>query len=178
MAHQHGIRTEALAQGGIMPRQELVTYFSATGTTAKLAARIAGIRGCEAVPILPKVPYSVADLNWGDTGSRSSLEMGDDSCRPELEPLERNLADYGVIFCGYPIWWGQEPRVIDSFLEGNDFTGKIIVPFATSGGSDMGSSPARIQALTPGSTVRGARLLSVAFPDEVLGRWLGELQFE
>lgn len=161
-----------------MSRQELVTYFSATGTTAKVASRIAEIRGCEAVPILPKVPYSVQDLNWGDTGSRSSLEMGDDSCRPELEPLERDLADYSVIFVGYPIWWGQEPRVIDSFLEGNDFTGKIIVPFATSGGSGMGPSPARIQALTPGSTVRGARMLSVAYPDEALEAWLGELQFE
>lgn len=161
-----------------MPRQELITYFSATGTTAKVASRIASMRGAEAVPILPKVPYTVADLNWGDTSSRSSLEMADDACRPELEPLGRDLADYGVIFCGYPIWWGQEPRVIDSFLEGNDFTGKIVVPFATSGGSGMGPSPARIQALAPGSTVRSARLLSVALPDEALEAWLGEMRFE
>lgn len=157
---------------------ELVTYFSATGTTAKLAERIAQMRGAEVAPILPEVPYAVADLNWGDTSSRSSVEMADEGCRPALKPLEVDVADYDVVFVGYPIWWGTEPRVIDSFLESYDFTGKIIVPFATSGGSGMGSSPARIQALTPGSTVRSARLLPVTIPDEGLEAWLGGMRFE
>ncbi len=157
---------------------ELVTFFSATGTTAQVARRIAVMRHCEMVPILPEQPYTVADLNWGDKESRSSREMTDESCRPALQPLGRDIAAYDVIFVGYPIWWGIEPRVIDTFLESYDFTGKIIVPFATSGGSGMGSSPARIQALTPGSTVRSARLLPVTVPDEVLEAWLGEMRFE
>ena len=118
--------------------KKLVAYFSASGTTKKAAERLAKATGADLFEIKPKVPYSSADLNWMDKKSRSSVEMSDPSSRPEIAEKIPNLADYDTVFLGFPIWWYVAPRIINTFVESYDFTGKTLVPFATSGGSGMG----------------------------------------
>ena len=94
--------------------------------------------GADLFEIKPKVPYSSADLNWMDKKSRSSVEMSDPSSRPEIAEEFPHLADFDTVFLGFPIWWYQAPRIIETFLESYDFSGKTVIPFATSGGSGMG----------------------------------------
>ena len=118
--------------------KKLVAYFSASGTTKKAAERLAKATGADLFEIKPKVPYSSADLNWMDKKSRSSVEMSDPSSRPEIAEKIPHLADYDMVFLGFPIWWYVAPRIINTFVESYDFTGKTLVPFATSGGSGMG----------------------------------------
>ena len=107
----------------------LVTYFSATGTTARVAQQIAEAVHGDLYEIAPKTPYSAADLNWHDTQSRSSVEMRDESCRPEIKDSTLNLEGYDTIFVGYPIWWNEAPAMIATFLDSYDFSGKTIIPF-------------------------------------------------
>ena len=160
-----------------MPHREIVTYFSITGTTGRIAQSIAKLRNADIAAIFPQVPYSVEDLKWPDSANcRSAREMKDLNARPAMEPLTTDLASYDVVFLGYPIWWGMEPRIIDAFLETYDFKGKIIVPFATSNGSGMGAGPARIQVLTPGSTVRSARLIPGDATDDALQVWMHSMR--
>lgn len=118
--------------------KKLVAYFSASGTTKKAAERLAKATGADLFEIKPKVPYSSADLNWMDKKSRSSVEMSDPASRPEISEKIPHLADYDTVFLGFPIWWYVAPRIINTFVESYDFTGKTLVPFATSGGSGMG----------------------------------------
>lgn len=134
--------------------KKLVAYFSASGTTKKAAERLAKATGADLFEIKPKVPYSSADLNWMDKKSRSSVEMSDPSSRPEIAEKIPNLADYDTVFLGFPIWWYVAPRIINTFVESYDFTGKTLVPFATSGGSGMGGTN---KALAP--SCKGARLV-------------------
>ena len=123
----------------------LVAYFSASGVTAKVAKKLAEAIGAELYDICPKTPYSRADLDWTNKQSRSSVEMNDKSCRPKLMDTAAPVAEADVVFIGYPVWWYREPSIIDSFLEAYDFSGKKIVPFATSGGSPVGDeAPARM----------------------------------
>lgn len=138
----------------------LVAYFSATGTTARVARGLAGAIDADLFEIAPEQPYSPADLDWRDKSSRSSLEMGDDACRPAVTGHVENMADYDTVFVGFPIWWYVEPRIIDTFLEAYDFSGKTIVPFATSGSSGLGKAPQRMATLAPGATVLEGRLLN------------------
>ncbi len=146
----------------------LVTYFSASGVTAKLAARLADAIHALLYEIKPAVPYTEADLDWRDKESRSTLEMQDKSCRPELADTDAPVADADVIFVGYPVWWYREPSIIDSFLEAYDFTGKRIVLFATSGGSGIGrEAPARAAELTGAEVLPGRRFSTDATADEL-----------
>ena len=133
----------------------LVTYFSASGVTAALAARLARGVGAELYEIAPETPYSDADLNWMDKTSRSTLEMRDESARPPLKSQDAPVGDYDIIFVGFPIWWYREPSIIDTFLETYDFTGKTIIPFATSGGSGLGKAPARMAELSKAKVLPG-----------------------
>ena len=121
-------------------RKTLVAYFSASGETARLAKTIAGVTGGDLFEIRPEQPYTAADLNWNDTKSRSTLEMNDAKSRPAISGRVADMAQYDVVFVGFPIWWYQAPRIIETFLEGYDFAGKTVVPFATSGGSGMGKT--------------------------------------
>ena len=121
-------------------RKTLVAYFSASGETARLAKTIAGVTGGDLFEIRPEQPYTAADLNWNDTKSRSTLEMNDAKSRPAISGRVADMAQYDVVFVGFPIWWYQAPRIIKTFLEGYDFAGKTVVPFATSGGSGMGKT--------------------------------------
>lgn len=123
----------------------LVTYFSATGTTAKAAEILSDAIGADLYEIRAKVPYTKADLNWMDKKSRSSIEMNDKSFRPEIEDSDANIKQYDTIFVGFPIWWYVAPTIINTFLESYDFSGKKIIIFATSGGSGFGNTLEELQ---------------------------------
>ena len=138
----------------------LVAYFSATGTTARVARRLAEAVGADLFEIVPEQPYTPADLDWRDKNSRSSHEMADEKCRPAVAGDAPDMSAYDTVFVGFPIWWYVEPRIIDTFLEAHDLSGKTIVPFATSGGSDLGKAPRRMAALAPGATVLEGRMLN------------------
>lgn len=141
-------------------RKKLVAYFSASGTTARAAKDLAKAAGADLYEIKPAVPYTRADLNWQDKNSRSSVEMRDKSSRPALADTSANIADYDVIFVGFPIWWYIAPTIINSFLEAYDFSGKKIVLFATSGGSGFGKAVAGLQSSAPGATIVEGMLLN------------------
>ena len=138
----------------------LVAYFSASGKTARVAKSMAEAVDADLFEIAPEVPYTRVDLNWNNNESRTTIEMNDEACRPAFVGSVENMAQYDVVFVGFPIWWYVEPRIIDTFLEAYDFAGKTIVPFATSGGSGLGQAPNRMQQLTPGSKVESGRLLN------------------
>ena len=125
----------------------LVAYFSASGVTAKVARELAAVENGDLFEIKPETPYTAADLDWRDKQSRSTVEMADPDCRPATTGCVEDMARYDVVFVGFPIWWGREPSVVDTFLDAYDFDGKKIVPFCTSGGSDIGKTAERIQAL-------------------------------
>lgn len=140
--------------------KQLVAYFSASGTTARVAKDLAKAAGADLYEIKPAVPYTRADLNWQDKNSRSSLEMRDKSSRPALADTGANIADYDTIFVGFPIWWYVAPTIINSFLEAYDFSGKKIVLFATSGGSGFGKAVAGLQPSAPHATIVEGALLN------------------
>ena len=135
-------------------KKTLVTYFSASGVTAKKAKELAEVLNAELFEIKPAVPYTKADLNWMDKRSRSTLEMRDKSSRPEIAGCCPDMAEYDTVFVGFPIWWYIAPTIINTFLEAHDMAGKTVVPFATSGGSGMGSTN---EFLAP--SLNGARLM-------------------
>lgn len=120
--------------------RKLVAYFSATGTTAKVAETLADAIGANLYEIEPAVPYTQADLNWMDKQSRSTIEMNDKTIRPTIAEKDAHVEDYDTIFVGFPIWWYVAPTIINTFLEKYDFSGKKIVLFATSGGSGFGKT--------------------------------------
>ena len=130
----------------------LVAYFSASGVTAKLATKLADALGADIFEIEPEVPYTKDDLNWRSKTSRSSVEMNDRACRPAIRTAT-DIAPYDKIFVGFPIWWYREPSIIDTFLEAYDFTGKTLIPFATSGSSGLGDTADNFKALAPAATV-------------------------
>ena len=149
----------------------LVAYFSASGVTAKVSEKLANAIGADLYEIEPAVPYTKADLNWMDKKSRSTVEMNDRACRPAIGNRVTDMAQYGVVFVGFPVWWYREPSIIDTFMEAYDFTGKTVVPFCTSGGSGLGDSASNMQALAKGAKVaEGKRFGARASADE-LGKW-------
>ena len=118
----------------------LVVVFSATGTTKGVAEKIAALENADLYEIKAAQEYTDADLNWHDSGSRTTLEQNDKSARPEIGSERISLEGYEKIYIGYPIWWGEEPRIMDTFVESYDFTGVTMIPFCTSGGSGVGRS--------------------------------------
>lgn len=138
----------------------LVAYFSATGTTARVAHRLAEAVGADLFEIVPEQPYTAADLDWRDKNSRSSHEMADEKCRPAIAGDALDVSGYDTVFVGFPIWWYVEPRIIDTFLEAHDLSGKKVIPFATSGSSGLGKAPQRMASLAPGATVLEGRMLN------------------
>ena len=140
--------------------KSLVAYFSASGTTAKVAKDLAAATGADLFEIAPEQPYTRADLNWQNKKSRTTIEMNDEACRPAIAEKVADMAAYDTVFIGFPVWWYVEPRIIDTFLEAYDFFGKTVVPFATSGGSGLGQAPKRMQTLVPGAKVCAGGLLN------------------
>nr|WP_326215813.1 flavodoxin [uncultured Oscillibacter sp.] len=153
----------------------LVAYFSASGNTAKAAKALAKAAGADLYEIKPAVPYTGADLNWMDKGSRSSVEMNDKNSRPALADTDAPVAEHDVIFLGFPIWWYTAPTIINTFLERYDFSGKTIVLFATSGGSGLGSTAAALQSSAPGARILDGRLLNGRLNEEDLKAWVSGL---
>jgi len=154
----------------------LVAYFSPTGTTKKVAERLAGAIGADLFEIEATPHYTSGDLDWRNKRSRSSLEMEDTSSRPPIAGTVDKMDAYDVVFVGFPIWWYREPSIIDTFIEAYDFSGKTVVPFATSGGSGIGNSGRNLQALAPEAKVeKGERFSSNVAAGELsawAGRWL------
>ena len=153
----------------------LVAYFSASGSTARLAQTLAAAADAKLYEIKPAVPYDRKDLNWMDKKARSTVEMQDPSCRPELADTAAPVAEADVMFLGFPIWWYREPSIIDSFLDAYDFSGKTIVPFFTSGGSQLGEGQERIAALTKGAKVLSGRRFSARASESELKNWINSL---
>ena len=149
----------------------LIAYFSATGTTAKAAKALANAVGGTLYEIKPAVPYTSADLNWMDKGSRSSVEMKDPNSRPALADTDAQVAGHDVIFLGFPVWWYVAPTILNTFLEAYDFTGKTIVLFATSGGSGLGKSAAGLRSSAPGAKIVDGRMLNGHLNEEELKAW-------
>lgn len=139
----------------------LVTYFSASGVTRNAAKQVADIIGADLYEITPEVPYTDADLDWRDKQSRSSIEMQDKTSRPALKDSGKvDLSNYDVVFVGFPIWWYTAPTIINTFIEANDFTGKTIVPFATSGGSNIKKACEDLQTAYPNYKFGQGKLLN------------------
>lgn len=133
--------------------RNLVAYFSATGTTEKAARKLAEALHADLFRIVPETAYSRADLDWMDKKSRSSIEMNDPDCRPAIMKEELDPASYDTILLGFPIWWYVAPRIIQTFLETYDFSGKKIILFATSGGSGFGKAADELKQDVPASAV-------------------------
>ncbi len=131
----------------------LVAYFSAGGTTARVAKELAQAAGADLYEIKPAVPYTKDDLNWNDKRSRSSVEMSDKSSRPTIADSNAEISRYDTVFLGFPIWWYVAPTIVNSFLESYDFSGKRIILFATSGGSGFGKTAAGLKGSVAADTV-------------------------
>lgn len=140
----------------------LIAYFSATGTTARAAERLAEATGGTLYAIVPARPYTPDDLDWHDKRSRSSVEMNDPQARPATGGRQPDTEDYDTVFIGYPIWWDLAPRIIDTFIESHDLKGKTVIPFATSGGSTLAGSTAALKKTYPALNWREGRLLNRA----------------
>ena len=158
-------------------KKMLVIYFSATGTTKGIAEKIASVTGADLYEIKPKEPYTDEDLNYNDDGSRATKEQNNKDVRPEYEDIELDIEnDYSTIFLGYPIWWGEEPRIIDTFVESYNFDGKTIIPFCTSGSSSIEKSSSNISEKNgTGNWLSGNRFSGSATDDEIKN-WLTGLK--
>lgn len=143
-----------------MATNRLVTYFSASGTTARVARDLASVAGADLFEIVPQEPYTAADLDWRNRSSRSTSEMKDRASRPAVASRVGDMGQYDTIYLGFPIWWGEAPRVVETFLEACDLAGKTVVPFATSGGSGIGGAHRALAAAAPGARVEAGALLN------------------
>ncbi len=154
----------------------LVVYFSATGTTKGVAEKIAGITGADTYEIKAAQEYTDADLNWNDSNSRSTKEQNDSSVRPEIGSDAISLDGYSTVYIGYPIWWGEEPRIMDTFVESYNFDGITLIPFCTSGGSGIGRSGQNLaDNAGSGTWLEGKRFGGGVSEDE-LRSWIDGLQ--
>lgn len=157
----------------------LVAYFSATGTTKPIAETIANITGADLYEIIPSQPYTNEDLNYKNDNCRANQEQNNSSFRTEIEGNISNMNDYDIVFIGHPIWWGEEPRIIDTFVESYDLSGKTVIDFCTSGGSDISISETNLKELCPSDVtwLKGKRFESNANSDEI-SEWLNSLNIE
>lgn len=153
----------------------LVAYFSASGVTKNAAEKLAKVANADLFEIKPVRPYTDADLDWTDKKSRSTIEMNDLSSRPEIAEKCENMGSYDVVFVGFPIWWYVEPRIIDTFLESYDFSGKTVIPFATSGGSGLGKTAENFKKILGANvTVKDGKMLTRA-SETVVSDWIKSL---
>lgn len=151
--------------------KKLVAYFSASGVTKSAAEHLAKAAGADIFEIKPAVPYTRADLDWTNKKSRSSVEMNNPDSRPEIEGQLSNMADYDTVFIGFPIWWYVAPAIIGTFVESYDFSGKTIIPFATSGGSGMGRTVEVLKSLCPNANWGKGKMLN-RVSDRELESWV------
>ena len=154
----------------------LVVYFSATGTTKGVAEKIAGITGADTYEIKAAQEYTDADLNWNDSNSRSTKEQNDSSARPEIGSEAIFLDGYTTIYIGYPIWWGEEPRIMDTFVESYNFDGITLIPFCTSGGSGIGRSGQNLADNAGSGTWLDGKRFDGGVSENELKSWIDGLQ--
>ena len=154
----------------------LVAYFSASGTTAKVAKALAEAAGADLYEIKPAVPYTRADLNWMDKKARSTMEMNDRAFRPAIADRNARVENYDTVFVGFPIWWYVAPTIINTFLESYDFSNKTVILFATSGGSGFGQAVAGLRVSVPASCViREGKILNGRQTAQSLRAWVDSL---
>ena len=155
--------------------KKLVAYFSASGVTKGVAEKLAKAAGADLFEIKPAVLYTQADLDWTNKKSRSSVEMSNPASRPQIAEELPNMDEYDMVFIGFPIWWYVAPTIINTFVESYDFSGKTIVPFATSGGSGMGKTVQVLKPLCSSSVkwIDGKMLNRVS--ETELNQWVAEV---
>ena len=155
----------------------LVAYFSATGTTKRVAEKLAAAVNADIYEIKPLTPYTSADLNWHDSNSRSSVEMKDKNACPEIAEDNFSVKDYDVIYLGFPIWWGTAPRIVNTFLEKQDFSNKKIILFATSGSSGIGNTDRDLKpSVSTSATIIKGKTLNGNPSVEELKNWVKTLK--
>ena len=155
--------------------RKLVAYFSASGVTAKVAEKLSEAIGADLYAIEPEVPYTKADLDWMDKKSRSTIEMNNPASRPVIAGKRDNMNDYDTVFVGFPIWWYVAPTIINTFLESYDLTGKTIIPFATSGGSDMGKTNEKLLPSCKGAKLVDGKVFKGNVSHQELAAWVDGL---
>ncbi|MDD3222848.1 MAG: flavodoxin [Clostridia bacterium] len=153
----------------------LVVYFSNTGNTKAIAEKIANGLDADIYEIIAEVPYTDADLDYNDNNSRSTQEMNDPSARPAISGSVENMEQYDTIYIGYPIWWGEAPRILDTFVELYDFTDKTVIPFCTSASSGMGSSASGLESLAGSGNWLDGQRFSGSESDETVMEWVNGL---
>ena len=154
----------------------LVAYFSATGTTKGVAERIAAVTGGDLYEILAAEPYTEDDLNYNDSSTRATQEQNDKNVRPEIGSEDITLEGYTTVYLGFPIWWGEEPRILDTFVEKYSFEGITVIPFCTSGGSGIGRSGSNMEALAESGTWLDGERFSGSVSEEDLKSWIDGLE--
>lgn len=150
----------------------LVAYFSCTGTTRGAAEDLAAIIGADLFEIKPEKPYTAADLNWNDKQSRSSIEMHNATSRPAIASRVVNMEQYQRVFVGFPVWWYVAPTIINTFIESYDFSGKTVIPFATSGGSGIEGCEKALQQKYPKITWGKGKLLNGNVDKKTVAGWI------
>ena len=155
--------------------KKLIAYFSASGTTKKVAEMISEAAGADLYEIKPKELYTKADLDWMNKKSRSSVEMSDKKLRPELDDSNAHIENYDEIVLGFPIWWYIAPTIINTFLESYDLRGKTIIPFATSGGSGMGKTNEKLAPSCPGAKLLHGKVFNAYSSKADLSAWVETL---
>lgn len=153
----------------------LVAYFSATGTTEKIAKLIADCENADVYEITAAKPYTSEDLDYNNSDSRATKEQNDDTARPEIGSKKINLDGYNTIYIGFPIWWGEEPRIMDTFVESYDFNGKTVIPFCTSGSSPIDTAEKNLKSNANGGDWKDGRRFSSDTEKDEIQKWLKTL---
>lgn len=156
-------------------KKTLVVYFSATGNTQQIAENIVAITDADLFEIVPQDDYSSEDLNYNDDNCRANQEQQDKSIRPEINGSIENMDQYGVVLIGYPIWWAEEPRIIDTFMEAYDLSGKTIVCFCTSGGSGIDASIENLKQFAPDATWLEGKRFETGSTKQEIEEWVNSL---
>ncbi len=156
-------------------KDTIVVYFSATGTTKGVAERIATVTDGDLFELLPAEPYSDADLDWHDKNSRTTIEMNDPNVRPAIANDTVNLESYTTVYIGYPIWWGDAPRIMSTFVEAHDFDGKTVIPFCTSGGSGIGRSGSSLASQAGSGNWLDGKRLDAGISESGIQDWISSM---
>jgi len=172
----YGYDTPAETENTKSHSDVLVAYFSATGTTKGVAEKIASITGGDLYEIVPAELYSDADLNWNDRNSRSTKEQNDKNVRPEIGSEDISLEDYTTVYLGFPIWWGEEPRILDTFVEKYSFEDITVIPFCTSASSGIGHSGPNMEALAGNGTWLDGKRFDGSVSEADLQSWIEGLK--
>ncbi len=158
------------------PSKTLVIYFSATGTTKDIAEKIASVTDADLFEIKAAEEYTDADLNWHDDSCRANKEQQDQSVRPEIANDTVSLEGYTTVYIGFPIWWGEQPRIIDTFVEAHDFSGITMIPFCTSGSSPIGNSGKNLEAHAGSGTWKEGRRFAANTPENEISAWIDSMK--